>query len=488
MIIVAKKHMKKLLFFFLILYKSSLLGQTVLNSYPLNLKKYDESNQILNVENSITHDVFVFATNTENITILKYNTALFLKDEFSIPRTDLQDKSIVGYSFSEDGNPTLYWGTEDLKTIYVIKYYLEGKTYKVLRFNFPVSSQSIITTFQQNNLFYILSQDASQPALGVYAFKNGIVEEKIYDFSPFTFQNRKTQFLTFNQVLRENPIEKIESDEYNTLSKASKKTKAYMLDNHIILTLDYNPNKTQVFDLNLENHDLTEKIFPQSATQDQRKLSNSFFYKDKIYQINTTQDELLFDVKDFNSGETIKSFKVSKNDTIRFKSSPLLMQRDNEKPKEVKKTSKFLQRLSYLDVGLSVFKNNQNILVTLGGNPRMEQMYYAINDQMYSFNYTQTFHSESVFFETTLNDQYDFTLIQQQPLAMDNINYFLDQNKKATLPNVLKFKDFYILGYYDSTAKQYIMRKFTDGFIPNEPTNPIIDKATFSKSFPFDKP
>ena len=164
------------------------------------------------------------------------------------------------------------------------------------------------------------------------------------------------------------------------------------------------------------------------------------------------------------------------------------MQRDNEKPKEVKKTRKFLQRLSYLDVGLSVFKNNQNILVTLGGNPRMEQMYYAINDQMYSFNYTQTFHSESVFFETTLNNQYDFTLIQQQPLAMDNINYFLDQNKKATLPNVLKFKDFYILGYYDITAKQYIMRRFTDGFIPNEPTNPIIDKATFSKSFPFDKP
>jgi hypothetical protein len=76
----------------------------------------------------------------------------------------------------------------------------------------------------------------------------------------------------------------------------------------------------------------------------------------------------------------------------------------------------------------------------------------------------------------------------QQPLAQDNINYFLDQNKKASLPNILKYKNYYILGYYDSAAKQYIMRKFTDGFMQEEPQNPIINKAVFSKSFPIDKP
>lgn len=480
--------MKKLLALFLLLCNSVLLAQTVLNSYPLNLKKFDQNNQILNIENTTTHDVFVFATNSTNITILKYNNALFLKNDFTVPRTDLEDKSIIGYSLSEDGNPTLYWATEDLKTIFVIKYYLEDKTYKVLSFSFPISSQYIITTFQKDNLFYVVSKHISAPALIVYAFKNGIVEEKVFDFSVFNFQNKRKQVLTFNQVLQENPIEKIESDEYTPLSKTAKKSKIYMLENHLILTLDYNPGKTQVFDLNLENHDLTEMNFPQSITQNPKISSNSFFYKDKIYQINTTQDDLLLDVKDYKSGETIKSFKASKNDTIRFKSSPLLMQREGLKPKEITKTSKFLQRLSYLDVGLSVFESNENTLVTLGGVPRTEKMYYSVNDQVYNWDYTQTFHSESVFFETTLNNKSEFKKIQQQPLAMDNINYFLDQNKKATLPNILKFKDFYILGYYDSATKQYIMRRFTDGFIPDEPTNPIINRATFSKSFPADKP
>lgn len=479
--------MKKLLLFFLISYNSVLLSQTVLNSYPLDFKKFDESNMVLNVENTATHDVFVFATNTENITILKYNSALFLKNEFTVPRTNLENHSIIGYSFSEDGNPTLYWATDDYKSILVVKYYLEGKTYKMLSYNSPISSQFVITTFQKNNLFYIVTRDISQPELIVYVFKNGIVEEKAFDFSSYTFQNRKTQPLTFDQVIIENPIEKIEVEEYNPLFKSTKKSKIYMLNNHIFLTFDHNPNKTQVFDINLESNDLTEKNFTQAVINNPRKLSNSFLYNDKIYQINATQNELLFDIKDFNSGETLKNYKVMKNDTIRFKSSPLLVQGENQRTKELKNTSKFLQRLSYLDAGVSVFKNSQNTLVTLGGIPRIEKMYYTINDEVYTWDYSQT-SSETVFFESTLNQDNEFVKFEQQPFALDNINYFLDQNRKVTLPSILKLKNFYILGYYDVATKQYIMRKFTDGFPPEESLNPIINKAIFSKSFPVGKP
>ncbi|MBF7093550.1 hypothetical protein IUY40_18625 [Flavobacterium sp. ALJ2] len=478
--------MKKLLLFFLISYNSVLLSQTVLNSYPLDFKKFDESNMILNVENTITHDVFVFATNTENITILKYNSALFLKSELTVPRTNLENHSIIGYSFSEDGNPTLYWSTNDYKNILVVKYYLEGKTYKMLSYNSPISSQFVISTFQKNNLFYIVTRDISEPELFVYVFKNGIVEEKAFDFSSYTFQNRKTQRISFNQVITENPIEKIELDEYNPLFKSSKKSKLYMFDEHIILTLDHNPNQTQVFDINLETNDISEKDFGQSVINNPRKLSNSFLYNDKIYQINSTQNELLFDIKDYNSGETLKSYKAIKNDTIHFKSSPLLIQGENQRTKELKNTSKFLQRLSYLDAGVSVFKNSQNTLVTLGGIPRIEKMYYTINDELYTWN-NQT-SSETVFFESTLNQNNEFVKFEQQPFALDNINYFLEQNRKLTLQNILRYKDFYILGYYDTTTKQYIMRKFTDGFTPEESLNPIINKAVFSKSFPTEKP
>jgi hypothetical protein len=144
---------KKLLLFLLLIYKSTLLGQTILTSFPLDLKNSKGNNQILNVENVQTHDVFVFATDEKNITILKYNSALFLSNQYTGPRINSDCKLLIGYSFGEDGNPTLYWSSQGFKNILVIKYYLENKTYKILNFEFPYSSQYVITQFQKDNLF-----------------------------------------------------------------------------------------------------------------------------------------------------------------------------------------------------------------------------------------------------------------------------------------------------------------------------------------------
>jgi hypothetical protein len=479
----------------LLIYKSTLLGQTILTSFPLDLqipkennpelnsgnvktlndillvatsssKNSNENNQILNVENVQTHDVFVFATDEKNITILKYNSALFLSDQYTCPRVNSDCKSLVGYSFSEDGNPILYWSSEGFKNILVIKYYLERKTYKSLNYDFPSSSQRMITQFQKGNLFYILSIEKSKQALIVYTFRNGMAEQKVFDFSTYKFQNNNSKFVTFNQLIGANPIEKIEADEYNPLFKSTKKSKVYMSKDHIILTLDHNSKKTQAFDLNIESNDLTEKNFIQSSIQEPRTISNSFYHDGKLYQINASESQLLLDIKDFNTSQTIKSVKVSKNDTIRFKNSPLVIQKDNRKPTELKKTKKFLEHLSLLDIGLSVYKNKQNTFITLGGTPKIEKINNSshMNNLSSEENYMPIEHSVSVSFESILDRNFEFVHQEEKPFAIDNILYFLSINKKVKLKNILKFKDYYILGYYDNTTKQYVMRKFTDGF------------------------
>lgn len=486
--IVHKKHMKKSLLLFLFLYKSVLLGQTVLNTFPLDLKKYDENKQILNVKNSLTNELFVFAASSTNLSILKYNSALFLKSDFTSVGTNLGNKSIIGYSFSEDGNPTLYWSTEDFKSIIVIKYFLESKTSKALSFTFPSENQYVITTFQENETFYVLSNDLTQNGLIVYAFKNGTAEEKLFDFSTYTFQDKKIKPLLFNQLISEYPIEKMDPSDFTPLNQSTKKTKVYFLNHHILLTLDHHPKETLVFDLDLESDQLTARSYPQSNLAGPKKQSNSFLCDDRLYQLNVTDAELAFDIKEYTTGQIIKSYKVTKNDTIGFKSSPLWSQRDNLKPKEIKKTSKFLQSLSYLDIGLSVFKTKQNSLVTLGGVPKIEKIYYSFNDDSFGWDFASPFHTENVFFESTLDSKAEFTSSKQPPMALDNINYFLDLNRKAILPSIVPFKNYYILGYYDSVLKQYTMRKFTDGFMQDEPQNPIISKATFSKAFPIDNP
>lgn len=462
--------------------KSTLFSQTILTSFPLDLKNSKENIQSLSVENVRTHDVFVFATDDNNITILKYNSALFLTNQYTGPLKTLAYKSLIGYSFSEDGNPTLYWSSEGFKNILVIKYYLESKTHKILNFTFPFASQYVVTQFQNNNLFHILAKDRFKQALIVYTFRDEKVEQKIIDFSSFNFQDENTQFVTFNQIIGRNPIEKIEIDEYNPLFKSTKKSKVYMLKDHIILTLDHNPKKTQVFDINLESHDLTEKNFTQSSIQDPKKITNSFYQEDKLYQITASESELLLDIKDYNSSQTIKSIKVSKNDTIHFKNSPLVIQKDNRKPTELKKTKKFLKHLYLLDIGLSVFKNKQNTFITVGGTPKTVDLSY-LDYTLFEEDFAPIYQSESVYFESILDSNFEFLHQEEQPLAIDNILYFLSLNKKVTSKNILKYKDYYILGYYDNTAKQYVMRKFTDGF--NWENQYLIPKSIFfSKSSP----
>jgi hypothetical protein len=493
--------MKKLILLFFVFSNSLLFSQTILNSYPLDLKRSNVYNQILTAENKQTHEIFVFATDNENISILKYNSSLFLTDQYKGPLKDIGDKSLAGYSFSADGLPTLYWTTKNYDTIIAIKYFFGNKTSKNLNFVFTSEKQSIIAQFQLENSFNLLVKDLEEQTLILYTFENGTVEQKIFDFSSFKFQNKNTKFVTFNYVIQQNPIEKIETEEYTTLFQSTAKSKLYIFPSHFVLTLDHNPKRTQVFDINLETEEIKEKNFTHSIVQKPKKISNSFLQDNKLYQTIASDEELFLDIRDYNSNETLKSFHISKNDTIRFKTSPLLIQREEEKAKELKTTKKFLSHLSYLDIGVSVFKNKENTLITLGGSPNMARQgsafissYYPSEDfgfydngsAYYPPNYSSGYiHAETVYFESVWDSNYNVVKQEQlEPLAIDNIYYFMNLNKQITLDNILKYKDFYILSYYDTISKQFIMRKFNDGFNADDPFLDQLNKpSSFKKPF-----
>lgn len=490
--------MKKLIILFVVLYKSALSGQTILNSAALELKKNNESNQILNVENTKTHDVFVFAADNENITILKYNSSLFLTDEYKSSLKNSSSKSIVGYSFSPDGNPTIYWAPRDFTIITATKYFLETKKERTIHFKFPAENQYVVADFQQNDTFSILSKDIKEQVLILDIFKNGTVEEKVFDFSSFLYQDNSTKRINFTELLKEFPIEKMDAESYNPLYKSTAKSKIYRFANRMILTLDHNSRKTQLFEINIENQEIKEKNFSQPNLKKARKTSNSFYQDDKLYQMAANEDELFLNIKDYNFQTSLKTIQVSKNDTIRFKISPLLIQRENRKPSELKTTKKYLNHLSYLDGGLSVYKNKENTYITIGATPKIRKEpsnLYKVYNRFENINpiteeyeqpnyYVSNGNNESVFFESVFDSNYTFrTQDQMEPLAVDNIYYFLSTSKTVALDNILTFKDFYILGYYDTKLKQYILRKFKDGFNADENIDPLDTPSSFRKPF-----
>jgi hypothetical protein len=466
--------MKKTLVLLLLIYQSTSFSQVLLTSYDFDLNNKGDNVQILNAENTENHDVFVFAVNGQNITILKYNNALFLMDQHTALLANFENKRIIGYSFNEDGNPSLYWSSGDLYEIIITKYYFESKTLKYLKFRVPSSNDYVVATFQKNNSFCLLSKNISEEILTSYIFNDGIAEQTIFDFSPYKFLNKKLQITPFYDLINENPLEKMELKSYNPLYKSTSKSKFYVVDDKIILTLDQNSKQTQVFELHLKNHTLIEKFFSQPIPQKTSYSSNSFFSDNKLFQVKANTEELLFEVKNYDSEELIKSISIPKKDSIYFKNSPLSIKKESQKLKTIKNTTLFLKYLKNLNIGLSVYHNHNDNFVTIGGSPNIKYYekpsFHNIKDDEYDLKENSQnknvvpIHTETVFFESTWDKKFEFISSRQEPFAIDNISNFISQQKEVTFENIIKFKDYYILGYYDSNKKSYVMRKFTDGY------------------------
>jgi hypothetical protein len=436
------------------------LSQTVLATFPLELKKSKEYKQITNAENIATHEVFAFVSDKETVTILKYNSALFLTTQYSSPRPDIAYKLLSGYSFNDEGNPTLYWSSTDFTKIVAVQYNMNSKTNTITNYDQQFFNQTIVTQIQDNNTFYILAQKHFEQKLVLYIFKDGKKEEKTLDFDTFKFKNSKNQELTFSQILEVCPIEKLETNQFNPLFKGTQKTKLYALKNKLLLTFDHNEKETQAFEIDLANFEIQEKNFPKPVPKNNVSLSNSYYHEGKIYQLNINNDELLFDIKDYKTAETIKSIPVSKTEVIPFKTSPLWLQMEGEKPRELKNTSKFLTQLVYLEIGLTVYKTSKSILITLGGTGNIQ-----FTDTNQDFN-NMSFHNvpTTVYFESAFDKKLDRTHTDDEPLAVDFISRFIQEHPEVTSQSIIRYKTYYIMGYYDSYAKQYIMRKFIDGF------------------------
>ncbi|PXY44453.1 hypothetical protein [Flavobacterium hydrophilum] len=485
--------MKKLLLLLCVFYNTILLSQTVLNSFSLNLNRPLDKGQILNIEDVKTNDIYVFAADDKYVNILKYNKSLFLKYQFTDSIKMAENRSLIGHSISDDGNPLLYWATNNLRNIRIIKYFPETKTSRALNFDLPPTTEYIITTFQKNNLFYMLCKETNQPHLLLYEFNNGKCVVKMFDLSAILFQNEKGQNVAFSTIIRYYPIEKIDPDNFTPLDKTINKTKMYVLDDHILLAFDYSLKKTQILDLNLMTFDVTEKNFNQPVTEKASKSSNSFLNENKLLQIKSGKEELLFDIKDFETGKTLKSISISKKDSIGFKNSLVFMQINGKKPQEIKTTEKLLKQLSILNSGISALKIKENTLITFGGFAEYQigGYDYIQSNSLADFfdndfgGYSE-YSNKMVYFDAILNPGLEFVNQKQtEPLAIDNIYYYLSINKNITLQNTLKLKDYYILSYYDTTSRQFIMRKFTDGFMNENPGNPIRNKQLLSKPAKF---
>lgn len=464
--------MKKVIFtFFVLLTSLASHSQTLLNSHSLELKKSSSYYQILNAVNN-QDQVFVFASDKENLKVLKYNKALFFTDSISVLRPEKDYEFMAGYSFEKNGNPYLYWASGDYSKIQSVYFDFEKNTASNTFHQISFKGETILNTFSENNSFYILSLPEKEPKLKLYVFNNGKLEEKVLDFTSYKFMDGQGKSKIFNELLDDSPIEKIDTKSANPLFQCVGKTKLYCIGNRMILTFD-SLSRTQLFEINLDTFSIDEKIIPSQALSKSVGKSNSYFHQDKLYQIKTNEEELIIAAIDLKSGELLKSYTANPKDSISFKNSPLYSQSGNQKGQAIKNTKKFLQKLKNTEVGISVYKTPNSTMVTVGGVRDVAStggILLAITAGATMITTGNNFpidvlfsgsNLQSIYFESLFDDTFQHQNIEQQGLAIDYISRFIDENE-TSLESVFPYKDYFILGYYNSKIKEYVMRKFED--------------------------
>jgi len=466
-----KKKLSLLLFFCVFVS----FGQTKIVSTGLELKKSTYYHQLISTVHSLSDEFYVLASDKDNATLLKYNSALFFSDSLQI-KTDKNYPNIVGNSFNHKRNIVFYYTSDDFKKFKAVTYDFNERKTASVTFDVPLTNENIIATFSKNDQLYFITYLKTVKQIKLYTFRGNRYDEKILDFSKYKLNISIANALSIAQYIGTNPIEVVDTDFFNPLFSAANKIKVYPLTDKLLFTLDFGSSQTQALEIDWNTFEITEKLFPQPTMTSGVGSANSFYHQEKLYQFKVNETQLILSKHDYLGKEPAVEYSVMAKDKITFKNSPLYVQNGDYQPQTIKNTEKFLSRLKNKSIGVTVYRTQDDLLITVGGTNEtitsdglvvgalltIGGLMLGGDGTVPDISYSEIL--QNVYFECRFDNDFKPKELPFSPLAVDFISGFLQENDLITLHTITKYKDYFILSYYDSKAKQLVLRKFEDGY------------------------
>ena len=462
--------MKKYVFILLLLVVfGNSFAQTVLNQFPMELKKSSDYFQILNGENE-QKEYFSFITDKQKCTLLKYNSALFFKDSLSVSRPSSDYDFMAGMTFSKAGNPQVYWASKDYQHIKLIDFDLENHTTTYLDYENDFKREKIIDAFTAENVFLVLSITPDNKLKFTHFSNNGKNENSI-DLGTKNTENGNSIDNHLISAIFDFGLTKIDTDLFTPLYIATAKVKRYLKENTYVLSFDVK-DETSLISINLTDFSFKKEQFPFEKFE-KKSGSNSFLHQNILYQLTANSEVLSLTGIDLKTKKTIETYRVNSSTEIDFKNTPLLQQSENGKTRELKNAAKFLSKIDFENVGISIYNTPNYNLFTIGG---VREVASGGNIAL-GFGLTlggimggvligpsavmESGNIQTIYFESYFDKNFKHLNKPFRPLYIDALGEFLIENRPS-VENIYPFKNYVILNYYDSKSKEFVMRKFKD--------------------------
>lgn len=450
-------------------------SQTKIASTGLEFKKATEHQQLMQIHHTLTDELFVSASDKEKITLFKFNRALFLVDSLQISKQKSYP-NLIGYSFPENGETLLYFASDDSKKIMAFSFDFKNRKTNMHLFTIPFKDEVVLTHFSTNNRFYLLSHIRYDKYIKCYVLEGNSFEEKILNLSDYKVNLTKNNTISVVDYIENSSVEVIDNTIFNPLYIGAYKAKIYPQGNKIILTLDSSSVLTQVLTIDLISFEITEKVFPQPELGDVIGNSNSYLFKDKIFQVNANEEQLVISIQDLAQLDNPIQYRFNASENVDFKNSPFLIQTGNKPVKELKNSKKFLSRLQNKSAGITVYESENDFLLTVGGTNMVLSTESLVFGSLFSVGsilasgevYIPALYGDQIpqnlYFECRLDASFKPKNLEFSPLATDYVGHFLAENNAISVFQIIKYHDFYLMSYYDAKEKQLQLLKFEDGY------------------------
>ena len=288
----------------------------------------------------------------------------------------------------------------------------------------------------------------------------------------------------------------------SSIEIASEKVKFYAVGNHHIITLNHRPSATRIISINANNQDtevshinISMREFSNENSQNNKVVSNSFIYKDKIYQFTSSSQRLHLSAYDLGNKKLIKEYKFTKDEDLTILNAPIRQKGGTYAfgtERTLKKTSQLLRKLTRAKhSGLFVYEDDGKLNLVLGGYtekrtasigfgpvattnnislPNASGGFTTHTITSFSQPIFNTYSSYSACKSVKANCLFDIQTFEHiEGNTKDNIFDKASENaeriknnsffRNILIETIFKYKNFFIQGHYDKKNKQYIYYK-----------------------------
>ena len=366
-------------------------------------------------------------------------------------------------------------------------------------FGFKLDDEIYLQSHSYQDRLYILTVSKKSSILNIYTFQHdGKFEKKSLDFNEYNFVNGKNEPTTLYKLLHDKfngvtTVVKIEESNPNSLQITSNVSKIYDRGNTFILSIDKESSFTYLLEFNVP--ELSVKIAAieklNEVGDEKFNTTNSYLYKDKIFQIGGNSKIMVLTVKEIATKKELKRWVFSKDEEIPFKNSSIIEEyttNQSHKTEELDNTALFLQIFNKGNGAVAVNPTSNGYQITMGGSENIKNgggPYFgtklvntgmtlnstssgmvvtsSFNPTFFSYGgYPSIESNKTKRIECLFNDNFDHIEGEIPQNVFNRLKKHTSNLPKAKAETVFKMNDFFVYGRYFTIENVYKFFKFSE--------------------------